>query len=261
MNNLVDFSTTTDALKFHISRYSVALLMDAGGDIPAGGSGTCVQVNGKCGIFTAAHLFDGIEAEQISILYSSVKQSANRYVRNVRRLGGGDFDNIDVAFLELTSEGYFALRKHKEFLPLDRMRPGVFHAESRFLVFGCPFDLVDRAALDDLVYASVSMLYVTVSLDDVPDNRYEKSTNIILDYPSEGNFLAASRENTDRIPDPEGMSGAGIWIVSRSTDKLWTPSTAKLVGVQGAWLRSRRLLIGTQVQFAIKLTEPNANGI
>jgi hypothetical protein len=56
-------------------------------------------------------------------------------------------------------------------------------------------------------------------------------------------------------PEPDGMSGCGIWrLVEAGIDtRRWSPDDVKLVAIDHAIRRRTRVLIGTRIRYALQM--------
>jgi hypothetical protein len=109
-------------------------------------------------------------------------------------------------------------------------------------------------SLIDQTFTAGPMCYVTISYDPFP-SHLDRSHDIALEYNKTSN-ISTSQEGMVEAPDPPGLSGGGIWLITEpQEDVFWDPSESKLIGVQHSWLRSAGLVRGTQVQFAISLLD------
>lgn len=125
MNDLSEFSQCSEALRYHIARYSVTLVTYPDGVPKELGSGTCIEHNGNFGIATAAHVIRDVKPEEIAIIYKPSATNLNSYVTSTLFNGGRDKDPLDVAFLRLSDDGLAELKTYKSFLPDSRLRQGV----------------------------------------------------------------------------------------------------------------------------------------
>lgn len=264
MTDLAEFQHAVEAAKVQLGRYSVTLVTVSENGIPDDiGSGTCVDLDGRRGIFTAAHVVLKTPADRISIGLP-ISGGFNSYIRSVH-LEGGKWDDlglerdpIDVAFLELTDEGIQAISRSKEFLKNDRIEKGVSYRERQFLVYGTPRALLEEAAIAQEKLILRPICYATVPSKERPGET-TIDDHILLEFPTEENIWTANGEPLDvHIPeekklvsDPGGFSGGGIWTMRSEKSVVWSPESIALVGIQTGWLENRRLLVGNQIQHAI----------
>ncbi|MGA3845354.1 hypothetical protein ACI2U9_17560 [Ralstonia nicotianae] len=263
---LTRFRLTIDAVQQSLARHSVTLLIwDLDVDTPVNaGSATCIELRGVRYLLTAAHVVQDRQGRQldpsaIGVVFRRDASTNSAFVQRVLAVGGGREDPLDIALLELSAEGANEIATSKDFLPETRILSGVSADESRlFAVYGAPRGL-SSLSLSDETFTAGPMCYATISCDPFP-SHLDQSRDIALEYNKTSN-ISTSREGTIEAPDPKGLSGGGIWLVTEHQDgAFWDPSESKLIGVHHTWLSSAGLIWGTQVQFAISLLD-NASPI
>lgn len=258
---LTRFRLTVAAVQESLARHSVTLLIwDLDVDTPVNlGSATCVELRGMHYLLTAAHVVHDRQGRQldpraIGVVFRRGSSTNNAFVQRILANGGGAKDPLDIALLELSAEGASEIATFKDFLPETRILKGVSADESRlFAVFGTPSSR-SRLSLVEQTFIAGPMCYATISYDPFPPHL-DQSCDIALEYNKTSN-ISTSQEGTIEAPDPPGLSGGGIWLVTEPReDVIWDPSESKLIGVQHSWLESAGLVRGTQVQFATSLLD------
>ncbi|MEF9388457.1 hypothetical protein V4890_22980 [Ralstonia solanacearum species complex bacterium KE056] len=243
------------------------LIWDLDVDTPvSSGSATCIELRGVRYLLTAAHVVHDRQGRQldpraIGVVFRREAGTKNAFVQRILAVGGGREDPLDIALLELSAEGANEIATSKDFLPETRILNGVSADGSRlFAVYGAPRSL-SSLSLSDETFTAGPMCYTTISCDPFP-SHLDQSRDIALEYNKTSN-ISTSQEGTIEAQDPKGLSGGGIWLVTKPQDgAFWDPSESKLIGVQHTWLSSAGLVWGTQVQFAISLLDdasPNCN--
>lgn len=271
MPDFTEFQHALEAVRVQLGRYSVTLVTTDAANNPCQiGSGTCVDLGGRRGIFTAAHVVLNTPANCISIVLPE-KVGFNSYVRSVRLEGGREedlgrvADPIDVAFLELSEEGMQVLSSVKQFLTLDRIESGVAHRDRPFMAYGTPRALLSQEAIARRELPVIPICYATEATQQRPAGT-TMSDHIVLEYPQLGNIWGASGIELDvtREPegallrDPRGISGGGIWTMRSTNSPVWSPESAVLVGIETGWRAASRLIIGNQIQHAIAVVAKQA---
>lgn len=256
---LTRFRLAVAAVQQSLARHSVTLLIwDLDVDTPVNsGSATCIELRGVRYLLTAAHVVHDRQGRQldpraIGVVFRRGGSTNNMFVQRILAVGGGSKDPLDIALLELSAEGANEIATSKDFLPETRILNGVSADNSRlFAVYGTPGSLSSLSLIDQTFRAG-PMCYATISCDPFP-SHLDQSHDIALEYNKTSN-ISTSQEGAVEAPDPPGLSGGGIWLVTEPQEGVfWDPSESKLIGVQHSWLRSAGLVRGTQVQCAISL--------
>ena len=74
-------------------------------------------------------------------------------------------------------------------------------------------------------------------------------------YDPEAHFLMMHNDKGKGYMDLRGMSGGPIWEIPQTPTTIWSPSIARLIGVQIAYYSRARLLKATRIQAVIDLLE------
>ncbi|MDD0977630.1 hypothetical protein [Pseudomonas fontis] len=256
---LKQFKIAVTAVQKSLMRHSVTLLIwDLNADRPKDlGSATCIEIKGVRYLLTAAHVVTDsqgqpLDLRAIAVLFSEDGNTENIFIQRILAIGGGERDSLDIALLELTAEGGEQIAKSKEFLVETRFLYGVSVDESRFFaVCGAPRAWLHTSMVERTVGAG-TMCYITNSCDPFP-SHLNPAHDIALEYNMTSN-ISPSQEGTVEAPEPPGLSGGGIWLVTQSREgSFWDPSESQLVGVQNRWGQSAGYVRGTQLQFAVSL--------
>ncbi|VWC77590.1 hypothetical protein BLA39750_00986 [Burkholderia lata] len=273
MPDFTEFQHALEAVRVQLGRYSVTLVTTDAENNPCQiGSGTCVDLGGRRGIFTAAHVVLDAPVNCISVILPE-RAGLNSFVRSVHLEGGREedvgraADPIDVAFLELSEEGIQVLSSFKQFLNLDRIESGVAYRERPFMVYGTPSALVSQEAIARKELPVIPICYATEATQQRPAGT-TMADHIVLEYPQLGNIWGATGRELDvtREPeatllrDPRGISGGGIWTMRSVDSPIWSPESAVLVGIETGWRPVSRLIVGNQIQHAIAVADKPVRG-
>jgi hypothetical protein len=134
----------------------------------------------------------------------------------------------------------------KSFVPAGRLQAERREiANDLALVFGYPSEETElNPGLNSMGVQPMS--YMTGTLDPPAGVlNYSPDVDIFLEYAKTGNMLSSGKPAD--LPQPHGISGGGIWACDVSTDGLWSPESARLIGIEKSahahgWVR------GTQIQ-------------
>ncbi|WP_175804961.1 hypothetical protein [Burkholderia ambifaria] len=255
------FRLAVDAVQHSLARHSVTLLIwDLDVDTPVNaGSATCIELRGARYLLTAAHVVQNSQGElvdprAVGVVFRREGSRNNAFVQRILAVGGGREDPLDIALLELSAEGANEIATSKDFLPETRILNGVSADSARlFAVYGAPKSL-SPISWSDETFVAGPMCYATISCDPFP-SHLDQSHDIALEYNKTSN-ISTTQEGTIEAPDPKGLSGGGIWLITEPQDGVfWNPSESKLIGVQHTWLGRDGIVWGTQVQFGTSLLD------
>ena len=214
------------------------------------GSGTCIRIADRFFIATAAHVIDEFPKTRYMILSPTRTDQVRRIVGGDRR-GGGDYDSLDVGWLELSSGAAASLRR--SFLPVERIHARCDGAGENLAFYGAAEqDQQTSTAADGLpVITANGYFWATRALVDRADLGYEPDmeNRLYLDWPKE---IVGHDGGPYPLPDAPGMSGGGIWALNlnRLAGDAWRPQHAQLIGIETGWIRRdvpRRHLRGYQM--------------
>jgi hypothetical protein len=227
------------------------------------GSGVQLQVEEKHFILSAGHNFDirrmldlplwvtdGVLGNrllpvgQVLIRSSETKDPYHR-----------TDEPFDIAVCELTEEVGTQISAQKRFLrltdvdPWDRQEP-----RSWYMVYGYPtkLSLPDEASLSINGNAVAFCTFIYCDERGELDN-FEKEVRIALDFDE-----ATVRDDAGQPaspPDPDGMSGCGIWrLAEAGTDTMrWKTDDVKLVAIDHGWRKRTKVLVGTRIRYALQM--------
>ena len=89
--------------------------------------------------------------------------------------------------------------------------------------------------------------------DDVPIPDFvDKSRDIVIEYPEQA--VHGSGRGRHFVPDPEGISGGGLWIYNPNSDSgVFGSHNARFIGIQKSWFKSQRIAIGNRIIVWLRL--------
>lgn len=146
------FEQSTEANIRHFEKRAVAIIdWDPGADTPPNGlgSGTCITIDNRFFIATAAHVINGCTLNQLFLVPGGNQRAPKHWTPLIGRgsRGGGDDDPYDVAWLEVAPSAVADLKK--EFVPLERLSVGINHAPDDWVFFvGYPTAQVPQELFD-----------------------------------------------------------------------------------------------------------------
>jgi hypothetical protein len=232
------------------------------------GSGVLLQILEKHFIITAAHTFDKLKAAgNLPLFIISGIVGDNLIPLNGITLRSSKTsdpisrhdDPFDICVCELPSEIAIRVKKGKRFLhlnevdPFDRLEP-----RSWYMVFGCPTVWNPSDDGGRRVFSTACSLNTFVYCGErgkLPN--VETDVEILMDFNQE--TCVPDNEGDPGLPDPNGMSGCGIWrLVEAATETTrWKPDDIRLVGIEHTWNKEFHVLRGTRIRFALQLIRLN----
>lgn len=221
------------------------------------GSGTGVRIGSRTFVATAAHVIEPYDDDEIWLIRSEEPSSEPTPIVASSLVGGGTHDLLDLAYLELDIEPKDI---GKVLIGIDELMTGICHLPGGLVILnGYPHANIDPEKAKQKELSAQSMSYHVRSIDpeEWPDeviswpHYARRDVNILADYPSEGNVLVDGKPFV--LPDPEGMSGGGIWTLYFPEGAVWSPTQSRLVGIITEWDPSGRWVMGNQIQHWLQL--------
>jgi hypothetical protein len=240
------------AMMEHLGPRSVALILPNSNDRPDEvGSGTCVQISDRYLVATVAHNFDDVDLRQIWVTPLGTRPGmASRDTPHCLRWGrrGGRSELLDIGWLEIEPAAIstWCSMWERAFVTLERFSIAPIPIRSDAFLLGQPAKYVKyepHGPVNGEPFVGLMAFPFLTRTVERPDSEPADSQNVYLEYP-ESMFTA---EGVRPTPDPEGLSGSGMWLVNPKTNGLWTPDAAKLVAVQEC-APKRRWLRGTPIR-------------
>jgi hypothetical protein len=253
-------------LKLALYKQSVAYLVSTTGTDIALSSGTLVSVGNRLFVATAAHTIPNQPAAEIWVLSSEPRSSAEPYLPIMNR-GKAPGDDPDVGFLELDPLAALGYLK-KEACPLDWVAvQGVGRPNRSALLIGNPGQYVKprehvKPGTPGTKYPAIVPLMIAYYTVPLMESEWpaapnpDPSKDIFLDWPATEAQQLESKQSIF-LPNPEGMSGGGIWDQGFETDVLWTVQSARLFGIQSRWHATLRYTRAVQIVHWLRLIHDN----
>lgn len=239
-------SATNSALSNFALRHSVGLGLYRAKNYIENGSGTLFEIESHYFIATAAHCIRKLDLDQIRVAYRETKYSDQFILVKKGALGGTGGDPYDVGYLELDRS--VIGDTSAEFLTIDQIALDYDPTQSLVFLFGFPSELVPKdEAIEQRRFRLRSLgLLTVVSIGNTVPDCVDGSIDIVLAYPEQAPSGAETQSYS--VPDPEGISGGGIWIYNPNLASPITGShDARFIGIQKSWLKQKRLVLGNKV--------------
>jgi hypothetical protein len=186
---------------------------------------------------------DLIPLERVEVLASGMPASGDR-----------DDDPFDIGVVRLQPEVVERLEQHKRFLRLHQIDPLVGQDRGNYyFVYGFPFALAKNDPERHIARVT-SLRYGTVAHHDarVDVSGFDPDRDLVLSQPPNGNI--DSEGNAVELPRLKGISGCGLWRLSRPEvqPQRWTTDSVQLVGIEHTVLRNQYIR-GTRIAIVNRL--------
>lgn len=209
-------------------------------------SGTVIQVGDRYFVLTASHVFDDIPPVSVGLLprgETTLEDVVWLDGHQAMRLGGGDYDECDVASVEITLDE--VRRWRVDPTPLSSLVGYNIQPDQLAILHGYPQEGVELRHGTPTARAE-PISFATVGVPPAEwDARYRRPVHQYLRWPG-GEVLRTTLDGAERmrLPPPKGMSGCGIWLVPETPGKLLRPDQVRLAGVQYAWFEKTGHVVG-----------------
>lgn len=243
---------------------TVPILGKQNGVLILNGSGVLLRIGDKRFLITAAHVLDFATihripyyvgaweqgARPVSLGGMGVVTSAYPASRSLDDRDMRDDDPFDVGVAILTPEtvGQLSGRRFLNQTNVDGARRTL---DAQYFIVGFPVDLSPQPDHDKRVVSVNAIPYFTKLFWEEPKERH-RNADILLGYGPGSEDLEG---NPIQPPNPQGISGCGIWRVNDPTKpwELWTARDLKLVGIEHRQCSSRGYLVGSWIAYALDL--------
>lgn len=221
------------------------------------GSGFFVRSGGVNFLVSAAHV---LERSRVVPLYYYIKprvmrQLDGRFIAN-RFAGDREKDPIDLAVMRMHGDAQPPYKDvDKWAIDVSYLRStGSDRSAKTFMIIGFP---ASRSAVNPIArnITASAYSYRTRSADG---DRYQQlnfrpSQNLLLPLDLRKGFdLYGKRVN---FPRPQGMSGSPVWLFFADNEPLSEHSRFSVVAVATKYLKTRKLMVATDVSRVVKMIE------
>jgi hypothetical protein len=232
-------------------------------NIEKSGSGVLLEIGDHRFLLTAAHVVDlsairgfppylapstedapPIPLDEAKIYTSPIPPGVDRDDPNMR-----DHDPFDVAVCELPPSVAEQIIEPRRFVRLMEIDARTEEIPGFYMVTGYPREFT-KANFSYKLLGSKPLPYATVLYQGEREPHW-------------GNFIALeySYQSVDgdavvqEMPDPDGMSGCGIWRLAEANKpaELWNPTDARLVAIEHTWSKKKRAILGTFMRHALSM--------
>jgi hypothetical protein len=260
-SKLAIFKQSMSQLKPFLYQQSIAFFT-SGDEGKVLSSGTLVSIDDKLFIATASHTIPAISEDDIWVFHTDPNRSTSAQMPILNK-GKNPNNNPDVGFLELGANTYVDYLKERA-CPLEHLAIlGVGRPLQSTILVGSPAEYVKKrqyAGPATIGFEPLIIAYLTIPLMEsewTSDLNLDPIKHILLEYPDTPGQQLETGDST-LLPNPEGMSGGGIWDHGFEGNVLWTNKSAKLIGIQSGWYKeSPRYVCATQIIHWLRLIHNN----
>lgn len=201
------------------------------------GSGVLLQLEEAHVILTAGHVIMKKPPQQLQII-ADERMTNDRFapVAKARR-GGKKLGSVDVGYLRLDPADLGRL-SNKKFLKLTDLQLYPLNLSTDLVLLqGVPDVIRTEEEPGRHIFQSYAFFS---TLDRDVDWTRRRPIQLEIPYPS---FIVnALSDELEELPDPEGMSGGGMWQARYGGDTIWTTGSLRLVGIIVEIKRTNRVV-------------------
>jgi hypothetical protein len=222
------------------------------------GTGVPLRCGGRHFVVTAAHVFDEIKKQEAAVYLRPGSDGGPltpidplRIIRSEMPASGVRMaDQIDLCLIELPDEivsspgARITYAELEDIDPYDDASPG-----SYYFLHGFPRENL-RINRCRRTVSCKSLPYGTITYDG-SRGEYSQLEDVHLDLDFHPRKAADQTGRRIRLPDPRGISGCGIWRLSRAGVRIadWTINHVKLVAIEHRYNDDLHVLRGTQIKY------------
>lgn len=246
-----------DAISADMVKHSLAYIADG-----ENASGTFVAIGGREFIATAAHTVPPSRPSLVLIGQGlhPVKRDDIKIVAAGRMKGG----TPDVGYIEI--EPGTTKQLGREPIGVDRLCDAGPGRSGRIaFLYGCPYALIRKGVNHKLQQAIIGIHSFTypnsvLAVDEWPTVQRNAETpkravDLFIPYDVTEEMIVSHRFG-NRLPDPKGASGGGIWQGTGPVKGgVWHVGKVKLIAIQSSWDEKRKYVRGIQIKHWIRLIE------
>lgn len=250
MDNYALWDSARTANQTYFRNRCAGIYLDLGHGGTFIGSATCVAIDDRLFLATAAHNFDGVDTSDRFIVFSANRPSTSPLIVTQCNYKHGLQDGEpDIAWLEITPES----ARNSELLGVGLESIGVvpvLENPGTYVTIGFPAGLkrTTETNTGQVNIVLPLLVYVThaIAVDDLG------AGDIVFNYGRTG-VDQVGQEN--EMAEPHGMSGGGMWYSPpvREDTIIWSPERMKLIGITRDYVRSREELRGVPIRQWLQL--------
>lgn len=210
-------------------------------------------VAGRYFVLTSAHTLLPVNQTKVGLCRGGkVSPGDARWIATQgHAVGGAKEDVVDIAFMEI-SEGDVA------WLGVECIDVEIMQTRDLVVgevVFFAGFPVASVTSLSEALASVEPLQYLSVGRA-VSGERYTPELHHLLEYPQQRQVWRATSDaqfTSATLPDPVGVSGAGVWVMPVDPDKLISYRNLRLVGVEYAIAATGDVLVCNKIALVVAL--------
>jgi hypothetical protein len=257
------------AVAQYLNRHMVAFA-DLDKPLERMASGVLVSIDGHLLVATAAHAVPSPPAGRLSFAVPKIKATDSGTIP-ILRCGRIESGWPDVGFLELDPVAALKVLR-KEAIGLDKFDlRGPGYPECRCLLFGYLSETIGTGQKDPsqlhltfrpLCYSNAPIMPENWLKVSSPDPAPDPAVDIFLPYdPEKEIWHYEEHGQDDSVPEPRGLSGAGLWQGTLTKVELWNAEAVRLIGIQSKWNEKEKQVRGCQIIHWLRLVHDQCSDL
>ena len=211
-------------------------------------TGMLLRVGDEIVVITAAHMIKRFRPDQIQIIATSELSNIKCRPKFHRVKGGDHRSLVDVGYLTL-SQSTASLLEANSFLTFDQLEVYPAEIESDLvLLFGMPTD--DRVGPRHVCYKSFSF-FTSTAIGQTSQQTVLPDVLFPIDYPEQ--VFDSFSNRLQKVPDPHGMSGGGVWRAKFKDTLVWSSKDIRLVGILTEFHSGPQLIKANRIEPLLRL--------
>ncbi len=217
-------------------------------------SGVLLEVQGQHFLITAGHFLQRNKPEDIGIMIDDTFYILNGIVKYVNPEVGEQEDKIDIAVWKIDDDVVVDLKAKFSFLPFEKIDfQHKVDTEPKYLIVGFPW----RETKEDKVnkkLKSSPFIFLTKESNKESYKRlkFEQHSNLLLNYKQQ-KVKSLNTGNVQQNKSPEGVSGCGVWHISKFIIEDGQVPDFKLVGQIIEQNKEKTILISTRIHLVAEV--------
>lgn len=253
------FASINETCLPRIDRATVPILAVQNDEIVHGYTGVLYRIADHHFVLTAAHKLRQIVEANIPLYLSMNKRGVLPIPLAEARFHSTEEEGRDVAAIWIPPETASEVAKHREFLSHNQINFSGAESRGPFAFFGYPGEWSGHVVDEDSIL-SQGLVFPTFPYNGPQPKsaHFDPAVHMLLHFTRDAmNTLDGS---IDKLPEPFGISGCGIWQVGDILEKelkARDESSVKLVGIQHRWSRKSDYIQGTKIAYLLNFILEN----
>lgn len=255
---------SSQALHKHLSRYAVSVFDTNDDPTPQSWgvfSGTLVSIGERVFMATASHCVQTPASSSRYWILGDQPRLKSEGIPVVVAAWSTPNNFPDVGVFELDGVS-LANCTPKIPCPIDRLKiSGTGRSDRLASLVGNPGQYLEkesRSSRQGLKAVVISYNSLPIGISEWPrfkaDPALDQGVDILMHYPSgTGDTTQLDTGLPIELPNPEGMSGGGLWDQGFGIKGVWSVDDAFLFGIQRAWFSHHRFVRAVQIKHWLRL--------